>query len=688
MGSSTKKSDKRSFISVWRRYILDKLKCDISSYPPYRNYNFYANANATMSGKELITYYYTIDGYPANLPIDFRDVIRSEARDGVRISFVSTFEPTRIDWNSPQMKSKVRTWKTIESSSEDVDAYNYRDTINLSDSMVRRKESLIYLSDAEIRRKRNLFKYRTLMIVTGSRGENFDKTIKEINSYCSRIGIIITRIDNHLFSFLRAFSPFSMELTGDILREVGNNTITDEQLARFSTYDQGKIGKDGLLWGTDIYSGFPVYKMLKKRDTDAENILITAETGGGKSFFLKFLLLQLVARREMLLTINDIEGFEYVPFAGFVANNSDVVILNMAEGQGCYFDPFEIKLTGIHDIDKDMFNLCSGFTSSIFRTLIGEKLAVENEWGANIIANAVTRAYADLGIVLEDVSTWGRSKGKDLFYVYGKFKLLYDECLKLQKVRSDSLGLHQRYKLNPGYLDALDKIVARLSEYFETFENGGIHSNVFKEKVSLEDIVNAKLVICSFGMAGKSFDNVDPTQMALSMMSAASISHLRSLFGKARGKYSVKVWEEFQRFSAYPNATATIKTAITGGRKLGDINFIVTNDVADLLDNDRFSIFDNVTSFAVGAIAKAGTRERVVKELSVPTLLEDLNSLVTKKGSRENSEDSVDFTSMYDKAFLVNLDKSISTISKIILPKYIADSDLFRTGTDLQGGVN
>lgn len=681
------KQKKESFISVWRRFILDKLKCNLSTYPPYRNYNFYANANATMSGKELITYYYTIDGYPANIPIDFRDVIRSEARDGIRVSFVSTFEPTRVDWGSPQMRSKIKTWKTIESSSDDVDAYNYRETINLSDSMVRRKESLIYLSDAEIRRKRNLFKYRTLMVVSGSRGENFDKTIAEINSYCSRIGIIITRVDNHLFSFLRAFSPFSLELTGDILREVGNNTITDEQLARFSTYDQGKIGKDGLLWGTDIYSGFPVYKMLKRRDTDAENILITAETGGGKSFFLKFLLLQLVAMPEMLLTINDIEGFEYIPFAGFVANQSSVVILNMAEGQGCYFDPFEIKLTGIEDLDDDMFNLCSGFTSSIFRTLVGSELAVRNEWGANIIANAVTKAYADLGVSMEDKSTWSRTRGRDLFYVYSKFKDLYMECLKLRKGRAESLELHQRYKLNEGYMDALDKIVAKLSEYFEFFANGGIHSNVFKERVSLDDVVNAKIVICSFGMSGKSFDNVDPTQMALAMMSAASISHLRSLFGKAKGKYSVKVWEEFQRFSAYPNSTATIKTAVTGGRKLGDINFIITNDVADLLKNDRFAIFDNVKSFAVGAIAKASTRKQLVEELSVPTLLEDLDSLVTKKGNRENSEDSVDFVSMYDKAFLINLDRSISTISKVMLPKYVADSDLFRTGTDLQGGV-
>ena len=75
----------------------------------------------------------------------------------------------------------------------------------------------------------------------------------------------------------------------------------------------------------------------------------------------------------------------------------------------------------------------------------------------------------------------------------------------------------------------------------------------------------------------------------------------------------------------------TIKTAITGGRKLGDINFIVTNNIKELLDDDKFAIFDNITSFAVGAIASSNTRKRVCDELSVPMLLPDLDSLVTKK---------------------------------------------------------
>lgn len=123
-------------------------------------------------------------------------------------------------------------------------------------------------------------------------------------------------------------------------------------------------------------------------------------------------------------------------------------------------------------------------------------------------------------------------------------------------------------------------------------------------------------------------------------------------------------------------------------RKLGDINFIVTNNVKELLDDDRSAIFDNITSFLVGAISSADTRERICKQLSVPQLQGELDSLVTKKGDSSSYEDvgtGQQTMSIYDKAFLAQLDKSVTTILKMNLPKHIADSDIFKTGVNING---
>lgn len=680
---------------LWERVFLNSAMKDLSSYPAIRDYNLYSNGSDLFSGKDNISYFYTIDGYPKELQINFKEAIRQEAREGVRISFVSTFENTKIDWGSAQMRSKLRTWKSLDEESADVDEFNYRENIKLLDNNTWRKQSLLYLSDAEIRRKRKLFKYRSIMIISGVRGSNFDTTIQEVQSFCSSSGIKITRVVGDLADFLRAFSPFSLELNTNILKQVGNTTIPDELVARFSSYDQGKVGKKGMYWGTDIFSGFPVLKLVKKNSVDAENILITAETGGGKSYFLKGLLIQFLGNPRFNGTINDIEGFEYLPLAGFIANNDNVVIINMAEGRGRYFDPVEINVTGDEELDRDMFSFSKSFTLAVLKTLLGKNL-IENDWSSVIVNDAVSKTYASRGVTM-DSDTWGNSKGLTLFDVYENMKLLYKEVLNKDGTRKDMDGIYkdmydedmafvQEYKSNKGYRNALDLVIAKLSAYFEPLEKGGTRSDVFQERVTLQEIKDAKLVVCSFGMAGKSADMVDPVQMSLSQLSAANISHMRSLFSQAQGKYNFKVWEEFQRWGAFPDSEKTITTALTGGRKLGDVNLIVTNWVRALLDDDKFGIFGNTTSFAIGAIDDNETRELLCKRLSMPLMKPDLDKLVTSKGSNESFASDTEITSIYDKAFLVRLDKSVTTISKMIMPDSVSKSSIFRTGVEVDLG--
>ena len=680
-----RKPKKPSSLEVWGRFLLENYHRNNSLYPKAREYEFYTCGNATMSKKDFITVYYTIDGYPGNLNIDFRDSIRYVTMGGVKVSFISSFEPTAIDWSSQRVQSKIKTWSTIEDESEEVNNYNYWENIANMDSTSRRKESLVYLADAEIRRMRKLFRYRTMMVVSGVRGDDFDTTLKRIEEVCKQRELKITRVTQQIFNFLKAFSPMSMELDSKVLKQVGNNTIPDEMIARMSSYDQGKVGKTGIIWGVDIKSGFPVYKKIKKTDVDAENILITAETGGGKSFLIKWLLIQLLMQNEYNGTINDIEGKEYMYLAGLVANHDPVVILDLSDGSGNYFDPVAIRLSGNKELDEDMFSLCKSYTTSVVNTLLGTKL-LEKEWTEIIVDTAVGRVYANAGVVQEDMSTWSRSKGLGLKDIYFEVKKLYSEVLELEKTGTLPVGDRELISLkkNEDYRKTLELVVAKMTSYFGTLAEGGTKANMFVNKVGLEEVVRAKLVVNSFGLAGKDPSKLDPIQLGLSQLYASIISHLRSIFSKAEGKYNFKVWEEFQRWGAIPGSELGVKTAITGGRKLGDINIIISNNVKELLDEDRFGIFGNITSFAIGAIDDSDVRERLCERLSIPLLKGDLAKLVTKKTDTENSKES---TSIYDKAFLVRLDKSVSTIIKVSLPKHISQSNIFKTGVN-QDKVN
>jgi hypothetical protein len=674
-------SDTRlGFFRLWERVFLRYENMNSSLRPEVRDYNYYSDGSSIFSNRRDVAFVYTIDGMEREVPIDIRARIRQEAKPGVRVNFISLFERTKIDWSSSRTKSTIRLWSTLNKDMKDVDEFSYNDNVKYLDNNAWRKQSLIYHTGAD-NRKRRLFKYRTLMLVIGERDVDFDNSIEEILKTRS---MKITRVTEGVDRYLRVFSPFSLEYNSSVLKDVGAVELTDELVSRLSSYDHGKIGEFGLYWGVDIESRFPVLKAVKVHSTDAENILITAETGGGKSFLVKMIIMQLLADVRFRGTIMDIEGFEYKTLADFVRNKSSVVVINMAEGQGAYYDPVEIcHVSGLseeQDSDTDMFSFSQSFTLSLFKTLLGDVLK-DNNWASIIIDNAVANTYASRGVTSEK-STWRYSTGLTLFDVYENIKQLYDLTM------IDDSELHYKYRSNEEYISALDLVVAKLGVYFEKPENGGTRSHLFKKRVKLEEVVNAKLVICSFGMAGKSQDLVDPVQMALAQLSAANISHIRSLFSSKDGLYNFKVWEEFQRWGAFPDSDKTIKTALTGGRKLGDVNLILTNNVKDLLDDDKFAVFGNTTSFAIGAINDQETRDRLIQKLSIPLLKPDLDKIVLTKKNTSRKKDKKSkgkIGNKYDKAFLLRLDRSVATIVKMEVPEYLAESSLLKTGDEATG---
>ena len=695
---SSKPHKKRtvSFVKLWDEILSVLLTKNDSETGELRQAPYYMDMKGFYSDEDNVTYMYTIDGYPSELELSYRTTLRRECKDGVRMSFVSTFEKHQIPWNSPQMKSKLRTWQLLETDEDEVNEYNLHSNLAILDSQQWRRDSLTYLNEAEIRRKRKTFKFRSVMFVSGKRGENFDDTITEVTRLCKTLNIKLTRVTLNIQDYLTVFSPFNLGFDDEVLKNVGSNVVTDELLARFNTYSQGQVGKNGLYWGTDIYSSFPCLKPVKRTTETAENWLITAETGGGKSFFVKVLLLQLLASKYYNGTIMDIEGFEYLPIAYYIANKEKVVIVNMAEGTGSYFDPVEIILTGNPELDKDMYGLSTSFTLSLFKTLLGSTQS-QDEWVDIVINDAVALTYSKAGVT-SDMNTWSRSKGLTVYDVYNTLKSLltdgnaeravsnkfahslYEERMGIGNALSEN-DVNRLIANNEGYQKAVEMSIAKISRYFEA---GGTRSSLFKSRVSVSDIIDAKLVICSFGMAGKSSQTTDPIQMALMQLGAANISHLRSIFSKNAGKYNFKLWEEFQRWGGFPDAEKTITTTLTGGRKLGDINIIVTNVVKEMLDNDRFKIFSNITSIAIGCIWDASVRHELCERLTIQNMEQELTRLVTenKDLSAFSDGDSI-LNNPYSKAFLIGLDKTVYALARMTIPDELAKSDLFRTGIDL-----
>ena len=639
-----------------------------------------------------VMYFYLLQGYPTVLPLDYKDKIRRNSKGRTRVSFYNILRRHYIDWSGPQMKSKLRAMRlrSEEQANKEVNAFNLYDNLNAMGAVEFTESSLIYLANADVRRNRTLLKSSVMMTIAGDRGEDFDSTVVAVEEYCKHIGLRMQRVYYDIPEVLSYFSPFKniKDLGKRGVDNIHTQVMTDELAARFNNYSQGILGVGGkraLYFGTDIYSGFPVLKIVKY-DAEAPEIwLCTAETGGGKSFFVKVLILQLLAN-NMNGTIMDVEGNEYTYLADFCSRGSKVLVLNMGEGQGKYFDPVEIsKPTGIADIDKDAKKMSIDFTTAIFKVLLGRAFQ-ENLWMPSIVNDIVGLTYRRFGVT-DNPNTWDLSEGMTVKDVFDTLRIMND--FTKTKTNKEKLMLINKYHIempeyidNEDYVATIEQAVAFISPFFI---EGGLRSSLFSERVLVTDIAEADLVVCSFGMAGKATHAIDEVQLALMQLSAAQISHQRSIFSKAKGKFNFKIWEEFQRWGKFPDSDKTIGVAVTGGRKLGDINIIITNVVKELLDDDRFGIFSNKTSFMIGSIDDSQVRKELAERLSIPTMKNELDSIA----SAHKTDDKIKNTngarnSLYRFGFLLGLDSSKYGVTKMLIPREMAKSDLFRTGVKIE----
>ncbi len=623
-----------------------------------------------------VTFYYVLDALPRVLPINFKDLLRQECRAGVRLTFLNSIKGHYIDWDSTQMRSRLRILREVgdNAANQKVDSFNLHRNIGSMNKQSWIEDSLEYLAVADRQRDRALLRTSMLVVVSGKRGDMFDESVKALEEVAKKRGISLTRILYDIPEVLRYFSPFSFNNDTGVGQRLPAHVMTDEITARFNTYNQGTLGTRGLYWGTDVYSNFPVLKVVKAKDSDAENWLITAETGGGKSHEIKMILLQL-SGLGFNGTIMDIEGFEYIPMANFMSESKKVVIVNMAEGSGKYFDPVEIPvLTSNFELNSGAKKMSQDYTLAVFKTIMSRSYEKDSQID-NVINYAVGEVYARAGVT-SNMHTWSKSRGLTLFSVYDMFVKIKEENKKA------TLSSHKK---SEPFMLALDNVIETCSRYFDP---KGTQEEIFKVRVRIEEIVDADLVVCSFGMAGKSYSSVDQVQLGLMQLSAAQISHQRSIYSKSRGKYNYKIWEEFQRWGKFPGSEATIGVAVTGGRKLGDVNIIITNDVGDILRDDRFGIFSNVTSYLVGAISDKKVRDDLCDRLSIPQMKPELDLIAKEKkvddeldGVADNNESPLTY------AFLCGLDRSKYGIIKCVLPPEIKRSALFKTGVDLQGQV-
>ena len=620
-----------------------------------------------------VTKYFMITKYPDWISPRFMDVIRMNCLDqGVKVNFFIYGEPHTIRWESDEVKNRMaalRRFAENTQSADDTSVFDYRSNRKNIIMQQRVLNSMQYLNESELDYRRSIWLNYIVIQFSGRRGSNgrylhnMERSILTFKRYCSSFDMEYKELKVNIQDWLNCLDPFSLKFNLKEVRDkIPKKVFTDDILATYlNSYKQGKIGKSGIILGVDVSSKLPVMVDFRLNRDNAENWLISATTGGGKSFFVKHLLMWLLGV-DIAITVVDFEGDEYSDLAAYVraANADDVSVVSMGKGNSCYCDPLPIpKLTGNADIDAELKDNAMGFAMRIFQTIVmGGSNQNLDKWQNNVISTAIKNVYNNHGVT-DDQSTWERSKNCSIEQVYREISNIVRKKKFLDETND-----------NIKHKAAIDVLEA-CRPYFEP---GEAKYGTFKNPIDVDELYKSKLVIFSFGERGKTAAEMDPVGIQLKQLSVANISNQISNYHKyIRKGLNVKVWEEYQRWSAIPGSSEIIKNVITGGRKRGDINFIITNDLNSILDdtdsNNR-TIRGNITSYAIGKLKDKTIIDTFVtkcrlEDLRIP--LEEIADATNISGSR------------YYKAFCVVMNDSEKAVVKVMLPEELSESSLYST---------
>lgn len=636
---------------------------------------------SNIASETQISKYFMLSQLPDYLQPCIIDLIRSRCiTPGIKINFFFYGNPYKINWDSAEMRNKMTIWRQYaDEHSGPIDVFDYR--AQRSGELARRRiiSSTRYLNEAELDHKRSLIRVAMMIEITARRDDesilNMVDSIKALKELCAQSDIKIRELRVNMIDWLQTFGVFSLKQMKEVTGRVAYKILTDDILANFNGYKQGRVGSNGISLGIDVLSGVPVMRKIKANPDAAENWLISAETGGGKSYYVKTLLTYLLAD-NFVVTVMDYEGDEYLNLANYIKNGNpdDVRIISMGKGSTTYFDPCEIpELTGDPDVDDDLKESAINYIMSIFRIITCGLEGNLTQWEERIISTAIQRMY-DCAGVTDDKMTWHRSKGLNLRMVYEELKNMVESK---ELVDSDSDNIKHRSAL---------RIADAASIYFE---EGEAKSGTFKNPMSANELYGAKFIVFSFGMKGAADSLNDPTVLALKQLSVACVSIQVSNYCKyVRKCFNVKVWEEFQRWGEAKGSADIISNAMTGGRKRGDVNFIITNDLGSMLDESNLlskKLRQNIQNMAIGRIKDRGVREDFCRMFDLQDCELALDR-IAKAHANDDGATGVNSGSgnRYRHSFCLVMDNGKKAIAKVMLPQAIVKSSLFRTGVDVK----
>ena len=605
-----------------------------------------------ITTKEFIIKTFTMNSMQPYINPDILQRIKDRALANAydtKINIIMDTNNYKINWETPEMKQRMVQYENY-SKNNNLEEGGVA-TARKNNSAIKRLENTMktfeYYTAVDLEWQRTLNQTSIFFEVIGRRDNIFEmeNVIEQFKSGCAGEGIRIVENKADIFEWIRKCFPVSMRRIADIDKKQVKIVMTDDIMSQLLPVTQGQIGEKGVPLGIDVYSGLPVLHTFREDVEQAENILVSAWTGGGKSATTKMLLCWGLAC-NITIQVLDFEGDEYSNLKNYIGSDGydkDVAIIDISAGTGKYYDPLKIAdLTGEPELDKKAFDDAKRMTLVLFRVMLSDesgKISVEEE---SILSDCIAKVYDDYGIT-NDPETWKQSEDLRLPMVYDALVWGVKDNFWYDNKNSD---------------DSMQKIAKRmqlvLKKYFVEGESG---YGLFREVIDISKIRDARFIVFSFGNKGESSQTTDETQMMIKQLCVSNLTAQISAYCQyVKHQFNIKVWEEYQRWGNIKGSADLIINEFTGGRKRGSINFLITNDLDALLDETNKTnrtLRNNINGYIIGAQKSVETIKNFCNTYKLEAFEPDLLR-IQQDGQKEGG-------GMYKFAFCCIFDKAGSS---------------------------
>ena len=178
---------------------------------------------SNITSEKYIIKYFMINSLPDWLAPNVLDKIRMAClKKGVRINYYIYGEPHKINWDSPEMKNRMRTWRRYAQEGKGGDVFDYRNRRDEELARHRIVESTSYLNVSELDNKRELLKVSLMVEVAGLRDDesiaNMGDSVRLLKDMCARNEIGLLEIRVNMIDWLQQLGIFSLQRINALLK--------------------------------------------------------------------------------------------------------------------------------------------------------------------------------------------------------------------------------------------------------------------------------------------------------------------------------------------------------------------------------------------------------------------------------------------------------------------------------------